>query len=59
MTQHMGKHARHADSGRIGQLLQPARRGVPVHPAAVQVTQDWSLFPAFGGVLDRAGYRGR
>jgi hypothetical protein len=55
----MRVHPRHPDPGSLGQLLKAASRGVPIHPPTERVTQHRPLFPAFDGVLDRAGHRRR
>jgi hypothetical protein len=52
-------HPRDPDARRVGQVLQPAGRRVPVHPHAVGVALDRSVVSAVTGTVDRASHRRR
>jgi hypothetical protein len=56
MAEHVRVHSRHSDPGRSGQMLEPAGRGVPVHPRPVAVAQDRTSVAAVDGAVECPGH---
>nr|WP_231929695.1 hypothetical protein [Micromonospora inositola] len=51
-------HPRHPEPCGLGQVLEPAGRGVPVHPHAEGVAQDRPAGAVVDGPVDGSGHRG-
>nr|WP_306208683.1 hypothetical protein [Actinoplanes sp. RD1] len=58
VAQHVRVHLGHADAGGGGEVLEPAGRGVPVHPGADGVAQDRPVEAFTNGPVDSAGHCG-
>jgi hypothetical protein len=54
VPKHVRVHPGQVDAGLVGQVVQPAGRGVPVHPSILTVPQDQALFPVVDGAGDSA-----
>ena len=59
VAEHMGVCSGALDAGVLGEVVQAAGSGVPVHPGAAGVQQDRSTVPEPDGPIDGASDRWR
>jgi hypothetical protein len=57
VAQHVRVHPGHPDSGRCGEVPEPAGCGVAVHPRPVNVAQDRPAVAVLDGPVEGSGHR--